>query len=377
MGSRWDLRPNKIQGAMLGIIIAALVFLAVGIIYGNQIGEFARTVLLHLSSSLLILGVVIFAFEVYLRNDSLDKVENIFSDQIAKVNDKIDVYIINRDHLLKMASENGIIDIFSKRASANNRMVKEFNTLIKEKKLPVRVDLLGISLKDFVRPEGGYAEESLAASFRAVIDSLGGDDFKKTWSLRPGPIRTEEQKKTPYDALIRILILYPFSKTAVLRVCREEASYGVICSREEGKNEETISTTRLYHDVTNTLKSFYEYYQAQKTYTNVNIEVRLCTFNPMIYSVRINDLLFKESYHLGKIANEDYIGGKSLILLYNSGVQSKIITNHFDHLWDHPATIKFRDAINWEEIENKEPLRIKKPRELAAEYQNAIREYSI
>jgi hypothetical protein len=370
---RWDLKPNKIQSVMLGIIVAGLFFLFVAEFFGSYLTVEIKTILFHLSSSLLILGIVIFAFEVYLRNDSLDKVERIFSEQISSLNKKIDTYVVNRDTLLKMASENGIEEIFSQRSEANNRMIESFKKINDDKHLPLIIDLLGISLKDFVRQDSKLSE-----SFNAAIESLDDHATAKKWSMKPGPLRTETQEGAKYDALIRIMVLYPYSKTAVLRICREEASYGIICSKDKGKNEETITATRLYSDVKNTLQHFYEYFKTHPTLPkNVKVEVRLCTFNPMVYAVRINNQIFQESYHLGKIDGDRYIGGKSLILLYNSGMQFNILTNHFNHLWDHPTTIKFEDAINPPDTVNQKPLDIKKPKDLKKEYQEAIIKFSI
>lgn len=324
----------------------------------------------HISISLFVIGAVALIFDLLLRKESKSLTELMFHDQITELNKaikdidtkvdssinefnknvkvamgaidgKIDNLgsiiddIKDKSDLIRVAQESKISAIFKDRYSATEELRRKLtckNQLDLHNRYSnnqISIDLLGIHLRDYFGTKGIFRVET--GDFLSLLRRT--DDF---------------------TIKIRILFLYPYCNTLVVRMIREECERkGITEYKDEAIRDvlRNIKITRIYPDSVATLQTLWEESNkfSELKNDNISFNVKLCTLNPMIYSLKFNDELYAEPYHYGFDKRKgEIISGKVLFIKLSGGQMSNLFQNHFDFLWNEQTTLSLKDVVEYD-----------------------------
>lgn len=285
---------------------------------------FPSSLLEHISITLTVLLCVVLIFEVILRKDTLKMVEEKFTEIIKDIQ-------IKSDKILEAANEANIEAIYSNRTVASTEISTYFD-LMKLKTTScnnkIKIDLLGICLRDFFK-DGFPHKETVSTFFNSK--NLAKEDLS-----------------------IRIMILYPYSNDAVIRMIKEKQR----CHESPNHKESVfdiinkISSQRLMGDSQLSMQGIWEIYS--KIREKEKFQVKVCTISPTHYILRFNDKMFVESYHLGcdKKTNE-ITSGKIFMTCFSARPQINenrttfhYLADYFEALWNDETTLEMTDIID-------------------------------
>jgi hypothetical protein len=342
--------------ALICLISAFYLEFALG--KSTEIVSIIILVLVHVGITLLIFSAVVIIFEVGFRTEANNEIKTLFKEN----QEKILGYVKSIQHF----KDTGIQAVFPQRNAANEDIFYHFESLktkIQDKK-PVTIDILGITLKDFTM-----------GKYQTVFEDL---------------ITAAKNAKNGSQIIqIRVLFLYPYSNSAIIRSIREQINFekndDYLKKRERKENyvKNYEKDSELYRDANKSIKTMItllKNFMDNNTGITVNacntvsFEVKLCTLNPMMHIIRIDDEMFIEPYHLGVIhvdsgmdmqrrAGKMAIPQIMLIKLENSNL-FKVFCDHFNFLWADESSIPLPDLFEISLYDDCQDLDSISPKEL-------------
>lgn len=312
---------------------------------------FGYLILSHIGIAFIELVFVLLIFEIILRSEGISKIRRIFDNQIEKLVEQNNI-TSKQFSILQVAKESKLDNLYLRRNGLKRDFkqifaLNYFNQLAKKNnQKTVEIDMLGICLRDFFNDNGIFKEE---------IDPF----WDSLTSFKPGNNEVQNIK-------IRIMILYPYSNVAIIRMIREyfkrheseskidpndqNETNRTVYRKEEIKGLlENIHDQRLYKESRETVNRLRILNEKFKGNENIEFLVRICTLNPMNYILRFNNILFIEPYHFGfDTVKNEIISGKVVISAFKNGDKGDVFDlfkDHFEFLWKDKTTIDFNELI--------------------------------
>lgn len=320
------LDHKRLLAILFGIafILLSLIIETTDPFYGNSI---LVSLLRELGVTFIIIGTILVSFERHLNSyfeNSLENLENKLDEILENVNITLHGFKLS-GRLINEGMESGIVNIFL------NRNTLEFQNRLHDELVIADGEILiiGIALGDFFN--GGRLYDAMRT-------------------------RIEENRCNIH---IKALLLNPLSRAA-----RERARV------ENGEIYYDIPTyynCRLFTDITGSMNSIKDLLDKIKTNGfNCKMEIKFYDTDPQLYMIMINNNLFLEQYHLGKLnigcigrhvpvleVEEKVFEDKEVISYYS------VTKKHFDYLWNRKETKNLSDVDKCIKYDIKESCQVK------------------
>lgn len=270
-------------------------------------------------------------------NSSIKEQMSFFSKEILK----LELYIhdtLNRFETLKNLEKGNILAIFPNRSDSKESVESTMNVnklrnyALKNNIKSLNIDFLGITLRDFTDSHSGIHYQHMMNFVQKWKESKFDDDFSVNF---------------------RILFLYPYSNSALVRTIREEFERDGIKeynSKQVGDFLKSLeSGSRLYKDSSISLRQFCKWRRELEPNKNILFNLRLCTINPMVHLLKFNNEMYIEPYHLGmELKEKKKTSAQTLMIKVTEGDIYNIFDDHFNYLWNHKTTLKVENIVEKE-----------------------------
>lgn len=209
--------------------------------------------------------------------------------------------------------ESKLINLFTKRDCPT--LDKRIRFLIKKED---KIDICGISLRDFLHPNG-------------ILDQV---------------FRDLKQRDKEIKKIIRVLLLDPFSEPGQMRSKREQ---GLDIDKVNG-----IIKGNLFQDI---IRSLRHHSEQKKVYENISIEIKLYSVAPSCFIFKTNESLITEQYHFGaknkdlqqnenSLEESTFVARRIPISEYSNDCSMyDELTGHFDFIWE--STTNSENKEKW------------------------------
>lgn len=374
-----ELLKLKLRQTFWLCLIIGTFIVAVGIIAPHFVAEKWHalcSLVSHLGVAFLTVALLGKFFEPLLLDQAMLKVRSKIEDQTQKIEKQTNTLVdasneqkrimgetAEKLEIAKVAAEAGIKALYISRRKAYeiaktklhiDKLIEEATNL----KEPVKVDLLGICLRDFFK-----SGEPLAGDTKIFLDSL------KEISGKGSQAQQEVQ--------IRVLVLYPYTIAALNRMKAEESQDGPyvrITSAGSFRLRDLIPLlprTTFFADFRSSMRTLF---RMRKEISQI-LQVRYCLTNPMLHLWRFNNEIFIEPYHLGKSERKHpalrCMGGivPMMQIIKNENSSFEDFKNHFLYLW------KTSEGNDIERVVDEEGLEFLQPDNLPDDLREKIAEF--